>query len=306
MGRSRAANPDLAVDADRGASLDASTKVAEVVTPGELADRAVTRSSARDLDRTVESMPGLSRQQRDRERAMPRDMSTVAANPRMDRDLPAAEQVRMPLSSRQRKARSRDKRQVQDRLPATQHAAVAALIGEESTWGQLNDALSAHVGDAQQLDDDQLRQVQRIDRAVQAYETRNPRQHVVYTNVRMPDGVTASSLGGFVRQSFRPGTEVAFDRYTMGAHSLHELEVHGTVVDGQSAERTAVFEISTRRGMYLGRSDSLDDTSHLLPRGLRLRVASTHAAPYARPDGSTGTRQVVQLVDLSANDEGTS
>jgi hypothetical protein len=51
--------------------------------------------------------------------------------------------------------------------------------------------------------------------------------------------------------------------------------------------------------MYLGRSDSVDDTAHLLPRGMRLRVAGSHQGNYQRPDGSTGRRLVIQLTDIT-------
>ena len=59
-----------------------------------------------------------------------------------------------------------------------------------------------------------------------------------------------------------------------------------------------VFEVATRRGAYLGASDSLDDTRHLLPRSMRLRVVGHQLATYVRPDGSTGKRYVVQVQDL--------
>ncbi len=252
------------------------------------------RDGARELDRTVESMPGLRRQQRDRERAMPRDLTGDVPHPRMERTLPASGEIRRPLSSRQRKARSVTKRAVQDRLPDTQHAAVSRLLSRPQRWQQLNDALSDATGDAQALDDGQRVAVQRVDRAVQAYERANDRGHVIYSNVLMPEVINRSNLEGFVRHKLPRGTVLDFDRYTAGAHTLHEIEP-----GDPDAQRTAVFEIQTRRGMYLGRSDSVDDTAHLLPRGMRLRVAGTHEATYQRPDGSTGRRLVIQLTDIT-------
>ena len=68
-------------------------------------------------------------------------------------------------------------------------------------------------------------------------------------------------------------------------------------MDGSNSQRTAVLKIQTRRGIYLGRSDSVDDTAHLLPRRVRLRVVGNPAATYRRRDGSTG--QVTQLLNLT-------
>ncbi len=73
---------------------------------------------------------------------------------------------------------------------------------------------------------------------------------------------------------------------------MHEIER-----EDPDAQRTAVFEIQTLRGAYLGRSTSLDDTAHLLPRGPQYQIVGTHTATYQRPDGSTGRREVIQITD---------
>lgn len=291
MARSRRADPDFVIDADRGPS-DASTKRAALLNPDTYAERAAVREGARELDSAVESMPGLSRARRDQERAMPRNLTDDVPHPLMERQLPEPDSIRRPLSSRQRKARSATKRTVQDRLPLTQYRATSRLVGDPDRWRSLNGALSDAVGDVQDLDDRQRAEIQRVDRAVQAYERANDRGHVIYSNVEMPAEINPGRLDGYLRYGFKPGTVICFDRFTAGAHTLHEVEP-----DPATADRTAVFEIQTRRGMYLGRSDSMDDTAHLLPRGMRLRVAGAHLARYRRPDGTTGSRHVVQLVD---------
>ena len=61
----------------------------------------------------------------------------------------------------------------------------------------------------------------------------------------------------------------------------------------------AVFEIQTRRGAYLGHSDSQDRTDHLLPRGMEFEVVGTHEATYRAPDATTGRRMVIQLRDVT-------
>jgi len=290
---SYATSPDgrAVLDVDRG-SGDASTKLAAVLSVEEARERRDVRGGARDLDDTVESMAGLNRQQRDRERAMPRDVAGDVPDPRMERTLPAAGALRVPISARQRSARSVTKRVAQDKLPATQYTAMQQLVTDPGHWQRTNDALSDAAGDVQQLDDTQIARVQRVDRAIMAYERASNRSHVVYCNVQMPAAINTSNLGGFTHNTFRPGSQIAFDRFTAGAHNLHQIERTDS-----DAHRTAVFEIQTRRGAYLGRSTSGDNTSHLLPRGLTLRVVGTHTATYQRPDGTTGQRHVIQLTD---------
>jgi len=294
VGRKRyTASPDsgAVLDPDRG-SGSAATKLASVLGREEAQDRASTRDGARDLDRWVESTSGLNRQQRDRERAMPRDVTGDVPDPRMERTLPAADAVRVPLSARQRNARSVTKNAIQDRLPQTQYTAAERMITQPEQWRSINDPISDAAGDIQQLEDTQIAQMQRVDRAIMAYERANDRGHVVYCNVQLPPAINASNLSGFLRNTFRPGNRLAFDRFTMGAHTMHEIER-----DDLDAHRTAVFEMQTRRGAYLGRSTSSDDTAHLLPRGTQYRVVGTHTATYQRPDGSTGQRDVIQLSD---------
>lgn len=293
----RQSNPDGRVDADLGSGSVGSKKAA-YVDGDEFTARSAERAGLRDLDAMVESSAGMTRQQRDRERAMPRDASAEVKHPAMERKLPDPDTVRGPLSSRQRKARSADKHAAQDRMPRTQYEATHKMITDDSHWRQVNDVLSENVGDAQALSDDQRVAVQRFDRAIQSYEAQNQRGHVVYANVEMPTMINASNLEGFVRNKFPTGSVLEFDRYTGGAHTMHQVEV-----GPETANRTAVFEIQTRRGIYLGRSDSVDDTTHILPRGVRFKVAGTHMARYTRPDGSTGRRQVIQLIDVSSDAE---
>jgi hypothetical protein len=285
-------NPPGVLDLDGGSSVEPGTKVAKVRSEEAFEERAAVRQGARDLDGAVEAMPGLSRQRKDCERAMPRDLTAEPPHSVMDRQLPIPDSVRGGLSSRQRKARSATKRRVQDRLPKTQKDATRRLISDPDRWEQLNDALSAEAGDVQHLDDFQRLLVQRVDRAVQAYERVNDRGHVVYSNVELSAGINSSNVEAFLRNQLPAGTVVAFDRFTAGAHTMHEIER-----DGPAAGRTVVLEMQSRRGMYLGRSDSVDDTAHLLPRGMQLQVVGTHQARYRRPDGTFGRRHVIQLVD---------
>lgn len=281
-------SPDGVLDPDAGASGSAARKLAEVVDADDFAERAQTRTGFRELDAAVEASE-LSRSARDAERAEPLAQVDEPGHPRMLRRLQGDGVLRRPLSSRQRKDRSRLKMQAQDAMTLTQHRAVTALATEEKTWDQLSDKLSDCAGDAQLLGDDARLAVQRIDRGIQHFEQGNRRGHVVYANLALPVDVLGTRRPEKWILDHLPA-EITFDRYTSTAHCLHEIEA--------SQQSTFALEIQTRRGMYLGRSDSRDDTRHLLPRGLRLHVRGWSHSPYERPDGSTAYRRVLQLIDV--------
>lgn len=290
--RSYRTTPDgrVVVDIDRGYSDDPTKKQAMVVREADFIDRERTRRGARELDVAIESM-ALTRAAKDLNRAYPRSTVTEIDG-RKRRRLPREIELRRSLSSRQRKARSVTKHAVQETLPATQYAAVRDLIADERAWADTNEELSNVAGDAVMLDDARRKQVQRVDRAIQAYERESGRGHVVYVAVTMPDPVT-DERG--LPSTLTPGSVVSIDRFTACAHSLHEL-------DARAGPNDVVLEIETTRGMYLGYSDSLDDTTHLLPRGLVLRVGTAHLAPYEKPSAGIGERVVVQMRDYATPD----
>lgn len=294
-------SPDGKLDVDRGSSTDPRVKVAAFLTPEQVKERAADRVGHRELDLLVEQSPGLSRPSKDRERATPRGTAAPLGHPLKARPMRTVDEPRTVMSARQRDARSKTKFQVQDGLSGAQHREMRRLmVDERGRWPQINDALSDSAGDVQQLDETTIRAVQRVDRAIQAYEASNDRSHVLYCNVQMPRYVNAGNVAGYARNHFPSGQEIAFDRYTGSSHCMHELEL-----EEPASERTIVFEMATRRGMYLGRSGRGDDTSHLLPRGLRLWVVGTGQASYLRPDGSTGRRTVVQVTDTPPAEEDT-
>ena len=290
----RSGHPDYVVDPDRGTSSSTS-KIARLIDTDVHADRSEARTGLRELDTMTEGMTSLSRLRKDRERLFPRGTPAELGDPRMQRRLPAGEDERNPLSARQRNARSKSRRGTQRTVPLVQLRAQRALVTQPDVWRQVNDQLSEQTSDLQALDEKDQEMVRRVDRSIQAYERRNDRGHVLYSNVRMPWYINGQNLPGFLRRNFSPGSRVAFDRYTHATHQLHETA--GQVHDPDG--RVAVFEIETRRGAYLGQSDKVDNTQHLLPRGMELQVAGVNEASYRRTDGSTGTRMVVQLRDVT-------
>lgn len=295
MGRyTYTSSADGPLDVDRGSSA-VSTKRAEWVPADEYEQRAAERLGALEQDQMVETMPaksGMTRTGRDSLRAYPRATTAELGHPQKERLLPEPDSIRHDLSSRQKKARSQIKLETQRRMPQTQYDSVDQTISDPVQWRRLNNELSDVTGDAVLLSDRNQKTAHRIDRAIQAYERGNDRGHVVYANVRLPRSINSSNIDGFVQHQFPDEAVVAFDRYTGCSHTMHQTS--GDAIDN---ERTAVFEIQTRRGMYLGRSDSLDDTAHLLPRGMRLRVAGAHNGRYTRPDGTEGRRVIIQLID---------
>ncbi len=292
MARKGSHSPDGVIDIDRGSSSNPKVKQAVFQSKQQTQDRADDRAGYRELDEMIEQTRGMSRASREHHRATPGASTIPLGHPLKARTLPGPDTVRAVMSRRQRAARTTAKLRVQDSLSGAQHQEMRRLlIDQRGRWEQVNDALSDAVGDAQQLDEPLLRAVQRVDRSVQAFESRNDRSHVVAFNAEMPPYVNVANIAGYARNHFRPGQELAFDRYTIGTHCLHELE-RGAALD----QRTIVFELATRRGMYLGRARG-DDTAHLLPRGMRTWVLGSHQASYKRPDGSRGTRTVVQLTD---------
>jgi hypothetical protein len=289
----RASHPDYVVDPDRGSDT-AAAKQAQLVDTDQHQDRADARAGLRDLDAMTEGMTGLSRMRRDRERIFPRDTTADLGHPRMRRTLPDAGDVRAPLSARQKRERSKDRLATQASMPLTQLRAQRDLVTHPDQWHALNDQLSDATGDIQALSDADQTRVRRIDRAIQAYERANDRGHVLYSNVQMPNYINQSNQAGFLQANFAPGDRLAFDRYTAASHQLHESS--GWVADPY---KTTVFEIETRRGAYLGQSDKRDNTQHLLPRGMEVEVVNVHQASWRAPDGTTGSRWIIQVRDVS-------
>lgn len=274
-------------DPDYGSSSTPTRKEGAIIADSVHEARSEQRSGARELDVATERLPGLTRAQRDLNRAYPR--STVAPVERRRRALPTEIELRRGLSARQRNARSATKRRVLDEMPKAQYNAMHSLVTDPQHWEQTNNSLSAVAGDAVELDDKQRRDVQRVDRAIQRYERESGREHVVYTAVSLPEPVIDPKQ---LPESLHPGTTVSFDRFTASTHSLHEIDPVCQPTD-------AVFEIQTTRGMYMGRSARVDNSHHLLPRGIELTVLGAHFAPYERPGQPPGERLVIQLSDRS-------
>lgn len=282
--------PAVVVDVEGGVITDRDVKAAREVLEELVTEREFQRLANRITDAARDADTSQTRATRDRDRATPRDVSHVDSA-RLRADLPEPGSFRTALSSRQRKVRSAAKNKVLDAAPASQlHAVRTLLTGEDpQTWRRVNEELHTAAGDVQQLSDNDRKMVQRLDRTIQSYERINDRTHTVYVAVKLPDNHGDVRSDEDLPDSLQPGTRVAFDQFTLARHNLHETT-------GHDSRRYVMLEITTSRGMYLGRSDSLDDTTHLLPRGMQFEVVAADNGTYA--DGAKGFREHPLIVQL--------
>ena len=286
--------PVVVVDVEGGAITARDVKAARDVIEEVMNERDFTRLSNRINDAVRDSDSSQTRATRDRDRATPRDVSRVESG-RLRRALPGGDDFRTALSGRQRKARSVVKNKVMAAAPASQKEAIAALIAGEDTehWQRVNQELHMGAGDVHQLADGDRVKVQRLDRAIQSYERLNDRTHTVYVAVLLADNHRDVRQIGDLPSTLAQGSVVSFDQFTMCKHNVSETP-------GGGYGRHVVFEIATSRGMYLGRSDSVVDTTHVLPRGMRFTIGEAVFATHDDGAGGYSSRIVVQLTEEGA------
>lgn len=267
-------------------------KAAREVAEDFMAEQDLQRLSNRIADEARDDDKTLTRAARDRDRATPRDVSAVES-PRLRSSAPSMGEFRHATSGRQRKIRSATKKKVLAAAPASQRRALDAMLGQEDPepWNRINSELHNAAGDVQKLSDADRGTVQRLDRLVQSYERSNDRTHTVYVSVKLPDSCSDIFRPGSAPESMQTGSQVTFDQFTVARHNLHETPGHDN-------DRYVVFEVVTSRGMYLGRSDSVEETQHLLPRGMRFEVAAIGTPTYETRPRGYNSRNVVQLREI--------
>ncbi|MEE3067471.1 MAG: hypothetical protein VYA67_26650 [Actinomycetota bacterium] len=279
----------VVVDLEGGLASARDFKAAREVAVDAMTRKQFQRLANQITDQARDEDSSLTRAARDRDRATPRDLSHVDSD-RLRGQLPAREEFRDALSGRQRKIRSAVKNQVMAAAPASQRRVIRTMLVDEDPahWRHVNAALHHSAGDVQQLDAKDREKVQRLDRAIQSYERLNDRSHRVYVAVQLPDTHRDVAKPEDLPANLQPGATVAFDQFTLTQHSLHETP-------GHDSSRHLVFEVVTSRGMYLGRSDGVEDTTHLLPRGMQFDVVSAEHVAYATQSGGFNERLVLQL-----------
>lgn len=282
----------VVVDVEGGTISDRDVKSAREVAQDVMSDQDFQRLNDRVLDAARDEDSSLTRAARDRDRATPRDVSGVESL-RLLGDLPVQGAFRRVISGRQRKIRSAVKNQVIASAPASQHRAVQQLLTDPDPgqWQRINRGLHRAAGDVQQLDGNDRKLVQRLDRVIQSYERLNDRSHKVYVAVELPDTHRDVQRLRDLPVNLRPGSAVAFDQFTVARHNIRETP-------GHDSDRHLVFEIVTSRGMYFGRSDSVEDTTHVLPRGMRMQIVSAQDATYETESGGFDERIVLQVREI--------
>lgn len=283
-------NAERRVDPEGGAvPTAADLKAAAEVAAAILTEAEYARLQSEIADRTRDADTSLTRARRDRDRATPRDQSAEPSS-RLQQDLPAPQEYREPLSQNQRKIRSRTKNQVMAAAPETQTRALETLIGTDDPTRRRSIQAQLHAadGDVQKLSKQDRELVQRVDRAIASYERANDRSHRVYIAMRLPSDMGSVVSVNDLPANLRPGERISFDQFTFAKHDPGELP-------GHDDDQHVIFEMVTTRGAYLGRSNSIVDTTHLLPRGMDLEVVGAKAAPFHGADGKLHDRLIVQV-----------
>lgn len=223
---------------------------------------------------------------------------TESINPRKNRSLPSPSTERQMLSSNRKKEYNKTKRGWVEQMPKSHYHAMKRTMANRQMLEGVNRELNGVVGMRSELPPATQRRVKEIDRSIQAFESTNEREHIVYTTLRSPKehGNSRNALRRRLEnmtesqgQGDGENSTITFDSYIPASHSI------GTLKDSPDI----VMEVRTKSGAYLGTSDTTPDASHLVGRGRVLRPVSVHEASFMKPDGTRGTRTVVQMDDVT-------
>lgn len=249
-------------------------------------ERALNQTDADALDET------LTLQEADARREVPR-LRDDNVRPRKLRKLQGADQERQMLSSNMKKDYSKAKRTWEQSLPKTRRRALDNTMRDTAALEGLNRALRGTHGTKSDLPSGVRRRAEAVDRAIQDYERTNERQHIVYATLRAPKDHPLSRSAVLARLgdmgADANSEPLTFDGYVPATHSLGNV----------SNEKDVVLEMRTKSGAYLGGSDTTANADHVINRGRSFRVVGTHDVSYVKPDGSRGTRTVVQVDDVT-------
>lgn len=288
MARSSAINPNVDSPPDEYTrKTDYSTESAEREREDIREDARSTASALRE-NMTERSADARSEVPRTREDSI---------NPRKSRRLPSPSSERQMLSSNMKKEYNKGKRGWVEEMPKSHYQAMKRTMSNRQMLESVNRELNGVVGMRSELPPATQRRVREIDRSIQSFESQNEREHVVYATLKSPrdHGNSRNALRNRLegmsqrQEGDEGGSTMTFDSYIPATHSI------GTVKDSPDI----VMEIRTKSGAYLGTSDTTPDASHIVGRGRVLRPVSVHEASFVKPDGTRGTRTVVQMDDVT-------
>lgn len=288
--------PNAAVGTPQGRESQAEWVDAPDAAEAE-AVRAAARTDAAGLD------DSSTMSEADARREVPR-LRTDSANARMTVDFVAADAVRPALTSRRQKSLNKTKTTQYQTLPRAQRAQLTSatknIVQSADDLEKLNRTVRNVHGNRFDIEDSRVRQrVERLDRAIQAYERHNEREHLVYSTMRAPKphgNSLNATLAHLRRDAGDPEAEpLTFDGYIPSSHAPSAVDAD---------QHSVVLEIKTRSGQYLGGSDSHpENADHLVARGRSFKVVGVQEnVPYEKPDGTRGIhRHVVQLEDVTVD-----
>lgn len=261
----------------------------EILSPADAVEAATDREENEFTAEALDETMTLS--EADARREVPR-LRDDNINSRKDKKLKGPAATRNMLSSRQKKEYSRTKNAWVKKIPNNRRIAVNQITNSPENLEQLNRALRDVHGTRSELPDGIHRHASNLDRAIQAYERTNDRQHIVYSTLRAPKehGNSRVALRKWLESnSGDERGDLTFDGYIPSTHSMGNI----------NQEKDIVMEIRTRSGAYLGESDSTPNADHLMGRGRTLRPMAVNDVEYIDANGNTKTRTIVQMEDVT-------
>ena len=291
-------NPRLGFNATSSPpGVDSTATAGEALAPAEAVaqEEAYQETLAEDTERAHAARSLRSFQAH---AAVPRTI-TDNVSPRSRTRFKDASEVRA-ASNYSRRTLSRDRNTAFAESSAARSRSLAGLRDEgrrAAKVGELNEALRVAGGDPDGLPSNLRSRQEDIDRTIRTAETANTREHTVYVAADMsglpgdtPDEKIASA------RTLIEDSQGAYpvNGYMFGAHDMSEA-----VNEDNPSE--LVMEVKTASGVYLGNSDGgIHNTTHLVGRNRYLKpVGIQEGVPYERPDGTRGTRTVIQMVDVT-------
>lgn len=280
--------PRSSVNPNVDSPAEEHTRRAEWSGAADEAEREGLRDEARATAEALDE--NLTMREADSRREVPR-LRTDAANPNMSRNLPAPSATRGMLSSNRQKDYNKTKVAWVENMPKTRSDAMARTMTNREQLEDVNRSLNGATGMRSQLTPATRRRVERIDGAISDFERTNQREHVVYSTLKAPYDRQPSrdALRRRLNTMSEEGGTMTFDSYIPASHSLGNVNESNDVV----------MEIKTRSGAYVGSSDTTPNSNHVVARGRTLQPVGVHDVSYTRPDGSRGTRTVVQMEDVT-------
>lgn len=250
------------------------------------ADRTLNQTDAGALDET------MTLQEADARREVPR-LRDDNVRPRKMRKFQDGDHERPMLSSNMKKDYSRTKRAWESSLPKTRRRALDNTMRDADSLEGLNRAMRGTHGTKSELPPAVRKRGEAVDRAIQDFERTNERQHIVYTTLRAPKdhgnsrNAVLSRLQGMADDP--ESQPLTFDGYVPATHSLGNI----------TNDKDIVLEMRTKSGAYLGDSDTTPNSDHIVNRGRSFKIVGFHEVSYVKPDGSRGTRPIVQVDDVT-------